>query len=368
MAKKYTTNENFFKFLGTYSQVPNRDSTDYEEVGTGDISTTIFWFDVPNVIENTETLYKGNSLAVIAGTLTRTTHYTVDYDLGKITLTPAGVTALGTYKIFAEYKYSTSLQPVDSQVTQALESAEAELDKSVDAVFFDGTAATPDFDEITNETHQGQGSFQKVYTTNEYPINDATTTLNGAVSADDTTITVVSTTGFPSSGVFACEDDKVTYTGKTATTFTGCTSVSAHDDGETVTSFVVERSLDDEGNEPTWTVMKYLSDYDIDFESGHIRLNNTSVANGSVLDNFSPPMRVWNRVRLNYQAGYDQIPSDIVKCVHYIAASELFGAQMLNSLSRGTDGFNVEGFSQVQGWIDKIIAKYKVWKVNSTQP
>ena len=49
------------------------------------------------------------------------------------------------------------------------------------------------------------------------------TTLSADVSATDTTITVASTKGFPDDyGLLKIADEIITYTGKTATTFTGC--------------------------------------------------------------------------------------------------------------------------------------------------
>jgi hypothetical protein len=57
-----------------------------------------------------------------------------------------------------------------------------------------------------------------------YHISDTTTLLNGALtSAAVTTITVDDTTAFSTSGILQIENEKVRYTGKTATTFTGCT-------------------------------------------------------------------------------------------------------------------------------------------------
>lgn len=51
------------------------------------------------------------------------------------------------------------------------------------------------------------------------------TTINivGGISASDTTITVTSTAAFGSTGHLYIESEEITYTGKTATTFTGCT-------------------------------------------------------------------------------------------------------------------------------------------------
>lgn len=49
------------------------------------------------------------------------------------------------------------------------------------------------------------------------------TYLTAALGAADTTVTVSTTSGFPSSGTIWIEQEAITYTGTTATTFTGCT-------------------------------------------------------------------------------------------------------------------------------------------------
>ena len=49
------------------------------------------------------------------------------------------------------------------------------------------------------------------------------TQLNGAINASVTTITVDDTSTFPTSGTLKIGNEEVTYTGKTSTTFTGCT-------------------------------------------------------------------------------------------------------------------------------------------------
>jgi len=51
----------------------------------------------------------------------------------------------------------------------------------------------------------------------------AYTTLNGGINNSITTITVVSTAGFPTAGQIRIQSEVVTYTGITPTTFTGCT-------------------------------------------------------------------------------------------------------------------------------------------------
>ena len=51
----------------------------------------------------------------------------------------------------------------------------------------------------------------------------ATTLLNGAIANNSPTLTVDTTTGFPASGTLLIGTEEMTYTGKTATTFTGLT-------------------------------------------------------------------------------------------------------------------------------------------------
>lgn len=51
----------------------------------------------------------------------------------------------------------------------------------------------------------------------------ATTTVSGALSAANATVTVADTRDFPEKGHFRIDNEEITYTGKTPTTFTGCT-------------------------------------------------------------------------------------------------------------------------------------------------
>jgi len=80
--------------------------------------------------------------------------------------------------------------------------------------------------------------------------NYATTdALNGAIDASVTTITVDSTAGFATAGSIVIDSETISYTGVTATTFTGCTrgasstSAASHSDNAVVTST----------DEPVWS-------------------------------------------------------------------------------------------------------------------
>lgn len=54
-------------------------------------------------------------------------------------------------------------------------------------------------------------------------VNNLSAVLNGAINAAVTTITVLSTTGFPTAGYITIDSEAISYTGTTGTTFTGCT-------------------------------------------------------------------------------------------------------------------------------------------------
>jgi len=85
------------------------------------------------------------------------------------------------------------------------------------------------------DSHTGSDpyGFQEVW-------NFLATTVNGTVNTGDGSIAVASTTGFPTRGLVSIDTEVVAYTGKTSTTFTGCTRgydgtvAASHTNGATV--------------------------------------------------------------------------------------------------------------------------------------
>jgi hypothetical protein len=101
--------------------------------------------------------------------------------------------------------------------------------------------------EFPYNTYPGIPRFFNVWN-NEitiYPDNNnsaQTTTLDGAINDSATTITVASTNSFPDlNGRITINNEKIRYTAKTATTFTGCTrgiegtTATGHSNADTVT-------------------------------------------------------------------------------------------------------------------------------------
>ena len=89
-------------------------------------------------------------------------------------------------------------------------------------------------------------SSQKMQDLSNWP---SLTLLNGGINDAVTTITVDSTADFPSAGTITIGSEKITYTGTTSTTFTGCargtggTSAAAHSDNDPVTITVLCKSM-----------------------------------------------------------------------------------------------------------------------------
>jgi len=79
---------------------------------------------------------------------------------------------------------------------------------------------------------------------------DGADQLDGAINDSVTTITVDDTSSFQSSGVIRIEDELISYSGKTATTFTGCTrgfsfsTAVSHNDNTVVTETEILDSAD----------------------------------------------------------------------------------------------------------------------------
>lgn len=79
------------------------------------------------------------------------------------------------------------------------------------------------------------------------------TRLDGAVSDSATTLTVDDTSDFPSAGTLGINGEFITYTGKTSTTFTGCTrgaeqtTATAHVDNQPVGQAYVSSWFDSDG-------------------------------------------------------------------------------------------------------------------------
>jgi len=76
-------------------------------------------------------------------------------------------------------------------------------------------------------------------------VNGISTTINGAIDNLVATVNVIDTTNFPATGYFTIDTEVIKYTGKTGTSFTGCTrgadgsTAASHTDGSIAAAYAV---------------------------------------------------------------------------------------------------------------------------------
>ena len=365
----YGTTQELARYMNIEGLVPSIEASGTararENLGTGDNSNTLFYTDNSKVLADTYTFSYGSSESSLT-TLTETTHYTFSVNDGTMTLTSAGVTAVGTANIYGSYSYC-SIGLTDTQLQEALTRAESEIDQRTYTHFSDGTVATPDYTAVTKEKKTGKGDVNLSYFLDHYPVVELEAAVTGtAVAKGDSTIYVDSTNGFPSTGTIVIESDDIVYTGKTSTTFTGCYSTgtatvdTAHAVAETVTPHIVRTSTTQRGLTPTFTTLEKDRDYDIDYKSGRVHLYESSldVSQNTMFVRF-PAYQVPNRLQVSYIHGWNTIPSDIKRCTLMIASKDLMHTTVRKSHTYGINEFNLELVDVDENWINRTIAKYK---------
>jgi len=326
-----------------------------ETVGTGDGTSSDFYLDHAYVIADSYTLFYGSSASSTAE-FTEITHYALTKDSGSIVLTSAGITALSTNNIYSKYSHC-ELEFTDTQLQEALDKAQSEIDARTDNHWATGTDETPDYIQVTNEKHTGKGKYDRDYYLKNFPIPDVSTDTAIAITAADTTIYVDSTTGFATTGSLGCEEDRMEYTGKTSTAFTGCTSVSAHSINERVYPYVLEFSTTTSGSTAVWRVMETDADVDLDLQTGRVHVYHIDY-DASYYATQYPIRNVPNRLRATYPTGNESIPSDIKRLCLMIAAKDIMGSTLRRSVINGQSGDRSENVDFDDIWIENTIERY----------
>ena len=368
MTLKYSTTLQLGEILRIIKDIPYWDIGDTptnEAVGTGDDSETIFYLDQKNIINSSYTLY-ANAVA-----MTETTHYALDKDIGKITLTTAGVTLLSTNDLTAKYKYF-DLEFSDSYLEDVLERAEKEVDNNVDSVFTDGTATNPTYPSKT-EIQASPGYFRDQIIINKKPLVDIETTLDGDLAIDATTIPLATGTGstYPLTGQIIIGSEDVTYTGISTDSLTGCTrgalgsTATTHDDGDEVHSTILFLSNTSEGTAVTFTPQNWNTKMHAS-ENGLFYSFEESVFAPSQFPNRLVKQDVANRVKIIYYYGYSTIPEDIMRLTLLFAKRMLIQDNIGKSMIAGRDEFNPEMFNVDKEEINSIINDYKVLPLGNT--
>ncbi len=360
----YATPLQLASYLAIESTVPDigdaGSARSRENVGTGDNSNTLFFLDNAFVINGSYILSSGATESA-ATTLTEILDFTIDIDKGNITLTAAGVTAVGTDVIFAEYSF-VRISLTNTQLQDALDRAQRDVDIRTNNHFAVSTDVTPDWIQNAEEIQDGKGFYDRGYYADNLPTPDVKTTLTAAAGTATTTIAVSSTNGFLVSGTLTLGSDKVTYTGKNSggTAFTGGTGITeTHAVGVVVDSFVVEISTTQSGTEPAYVTLTKDSDYDFDIETGRVHLYRDGFVPLSILDRDSPPRLLPNRFRVSYLSGESTIPADITRLTLMIASTDLMHMAVRKAVMDGNNDFKPRIINVDERWIDMTVDRYR---------
>ena len=187
-----------------------------------------------------------------------------------------------------------------------------------------------------------------VTTSSDIELDQVQTNTATVTSVVSTTVNVNSTTGFVDAGVCIKGDTVFRYTGKTATSFTGCvvvTGSSLSDISGTITqqSFLVDL----QGGSGSGDVGR-LRDWWIDHEMGIVYFNN------------SYPFFEWNAIKVAYIYGERYVEKAIEDiCTKMVAIELLMADDRSVLIPEGTQNIDLASKVQLyQAEIDKTLPKY----------
>jgi len=352
--------------LGTY---PDHTNKTRDNLGTGDGSNDTFWFSKLGVLAGTYTLSYGASETSLTE-LTETTHYTVDLDTSKITLTSAGVTALSTNNLYAAYKYNTQ-EILNSEMIKALNAAEDKVNKVTEQLFAEFSDDNPGYRKITNEIRQGQyNPYDKVFDFYFNPILDFGTTVDGDYTTGATTIDLTSASGLPNSGTLYIGGNKVTYSNKSTNTLTIPSTTPSISDGATVRAEVIELSMEPESNTPSYTVLDPDTEYKIDFMQGRVKiLANAYWGEVEAEDRLYPSDYI---IRSSYMSAWREegsnptIPDEIQEIVNMIASKKFVQRMVKKAHITGMNDFNPSALNSGDDEIKRILEYYKPLNIGTS--
>ena len=258
----------------------------------------------------------------------------------------------------------------DTQLQDALDRAEAEIDEKTKTHFASGTT-TPDYTAISNERHDGQGSYNKQYFTIKYPIANLGAYASGTVGIGSGTVTVDSTTGFPSSGVVSTQGNKIAYTSKTGTLFKGCSGVSVEIPyNNKLVPFAVEISSDSPGDNPTFITLTEGTEYECEPNTGRFHIYtgwwNSYWTNASAYNNPTPPKNIPNRLRITYIYGWSSIPAPIKRLCLMIASRDLMHMIVRKATIQGLNSFSPSMIDVDAEYIESTLKLYQNPMISNT--
>lgn len=205
------------------------------------------------------------------------------------------------------------------------------------------------------------------------PLVNPSIKLNGETTTTATTITVDSTSNFPSLGTLFIYNstngtEAITYTGKTSTTFTGCTrstnstTASAHEDNAYVTMISLSKNDQGRSNEDSWVDLEPQAGGGGDF----LYSNNTAMI--TFVNNV--PSRGSRKIKTSYSYGYLNVPGQVERLCILLSVRDVLSSKQFGSQFDSIDSIRLEGISISKGistsvnymnWLGEEIER--LWKI-----
>jgi len=242
----------------------------------------------------------------------------------------------------------------------------------LNTTFTDGTQENPSYPSET-ETVASKGMFDQMYFVKKKPIIDVSSTLDGDLAIDATSIPLASGDGddFPAAGTICIGSEVITYTGISTDTLTGCTrgaltsTAATHSDGDEVHTTVLQLSGTQQGSDPTWQTQQWNSDFVA--KADHIYIYKELLSsNQSAGNSLLSTSDVENRVRIIYYYGNTTVPVDITRLTILLAKVQLVNDTVSSSLVKGRNEFNPEMTNVDRVEIDRITDTYRVFNMVNT--
>lgn len=367
---KYTSVTSLVKHLQLFRSLPSRDHQSIETVGTGDNFTTLYWLDKIGILTASYNLYTGYIITATVE-LTEDTHYTLDLETSKLTLTSDGVSSVGTDYLYADYHYNTE-ELLNLDLTKAIDAAESKIELYTEQKFADATSSDPGYRKVVNEVIKGHYLPEnKVYDLYYSPLVKIHTTVNGAYTTGGVTITLNDGSGLPNTGTIYIGGNKVTYTGRSGDDLTIPAATPSIDDDAVVRGEVIEISMEPESNEPSYTVLDPDTEYEIDYLQGSVKiLNNAYFGEIQGEDRLYPSNYLVRASYFNawHEEGSDPtIPAEIEEITNMMAAKKFMFRIVAKAHASGMNEFNPELITASDDEIQQRLDYYKPLNIGRSQ-
>ena len=213
------------------------------------------------------------------------------------------------------------------------------------------TAHSSDLQLGTRNDYQNS-NFNDSFRLEKSPIINPKTQLNGDITAAATTLTVDSTSDFPTSGTLFIYNstngtEQINYTGITSTTFTGCTrsanstTATAHVDGSYVRMIRLSKNIAGQSAEDNWSDIEPQSGGGGDF------LFKNDLAMVTFVNNC--PSQGARKIKTSYSYGYVLVPKIVEELATYLAIRRIVTSKGTDSEFSDVNAIALTGYAETKG-------------------